>query len=109
MDHGQGVQDHLDALRRARNGYSSAWEPILAAVEIEPGVWHMVGAFGQVYAIVRIIEVGGERGYRATTWAQESQDRRLIGYYRTLRRATREAHMAFVRSHGQTGAANGIW
>ena len=109
MDHGQGVQDHLDALKRARSGYTSSWEPILAAMEVEPGVWHMIGAYGRVYAIIRLLEIGGELGYRATTWAERPDDRRLVGYYLTLRRATREAHIAFVRSHGQTGAANGIW
>ena len=109
MDHGQGVQDHLDALKRARSSYERSWQPILAAEEIEPGIWHMVGAYGRVYAIVRLLEIGGERGYRATTWAAQPEDRHLIGYYRSLRKATREAHMVFVRSHGQTGAANGIW
>lgn len=59
--------------------------------------------------IVRLIEVGGERDYRATTWAERPEDRHLVGHYRTLRRATREAHMLFVRSHGQTGFANGVW
>ena len=59
--------------------------------------------------IVRLLEIGGERGYGVATWAERPEDRHLVGYYRTLRRATREAHMLFVRSHGQTGAANGIW
>ena len=103
MDHGQGVQDHLDALARARKTYAPGWEPLLAAEEVEPGVWHMMAQYGRCYGIVRLLEIGGERGYRATTGEDDPGDRQLLGYFRTLRAATRFAHMAFVRRHGQTG------
>jgi len=73
----------------------SRWHPILAADEVEVGVWHLVAQTG-VYAIVRVLEVGGERGYRATTHAQPRQ---LVGYYRTLRAACEAAHRDFVGRH----------
>ena len=44
-----------------------------------------------VDGIIRLISVGGEHGYRAVTWAERSEDRRLIGYYRTLRAAANSA------------------
>lgn len=102
------VQDAFDAADRARRGFDAGWHPILAAVEVEAGVWHMVAQYDRVYAVVRMLELGGERGYRAVTWAPESRDRELIGYYRTLRAACAAAHERFVRSHGSLGPINGL-
>lgn len=72
------------------------WHPLLAAVEYEPGQWTLTGQLGP-YAVVRLLEVGGELGYRAVT---HSEPRQLIGYYRTLRAACEAAHAAYVRAHG---------
>lgn len=107
MNHGDGVQDHLDALARARFTYNKEWHPLLSAVETEPGVWLMVAQFGQVYGIVRLIEIGGERGYRVTTAAEKRTDRRLVGYFTTLRAATKAAHQRWIREHGNSGGING--
>lgn len=96
-------QDAHDARRRAGSGYAPGWHPVLAAVEVDVGVWHMTAPNGRVYAIVRMLELGGERGYRAVTWAERSQDRRLIGYRRTLRAATEAAHRAYLDAHGPAG------
>lgn len=74
----------------------SHWHPMLAAVEQEPGLWHLASQTGP-YAVVRLIEIGGERGYRATTYAEP---RRLIGYRRTLRSACEAAHRDWLRRHG---------
>lgn len=101
------VQDGIDAAARARRGNAGPWHPILAAVEDEPGVWRMVSPLGECYGVIRLLEIGGERGYRAVTWAARSADRELIGYYRTLRTAARETHLHHVRSHSRAGSANG--
>ncbi|MET1042814.1 MAG: hypothetical protein ABWX59_01685 [Microbacteriaceae bacterium] len=94
------VQDAADAAARALAEYIGHWHPILAAVEVEPGVWEMTAQYGRRYAVIRALEVAGERGYRAVTWAEQSEDRQLIGYYRTLRAACAASHRLFVRSHG---------
>lgn len=72
------------------------WHPILAAVEVEPGFWHVTAQSGP-YAVVRLLEVGGERGYRATTY---SEPRQLVGYFTNLRAACSAAHSNYIRSHG---------
>lgn len=92
------AQDVIDDANQANVGYKAEWHPILAAVEIEPGVWHMTAQYGGVYAVVRALELGGERGYRVVTWAERSDDRELIGYYRTLRRACEAGYGRYVRS-----------
>jgi len=97
------LQDAYDARRRAESGTRTGWHPILAADEVEPGVWLLRAWDGTPYAIVRALELGGERGYRATTWAERSEDRRLIGYWKTLRRACEFAHARFLRRHGPNG------
>lgn len=102
-------RDARDAQARARGGYSGSWHPILAAVEVEVGTWQMVAQYGRVYAIVRLLEIGGERGYRVVTWAERSEDRNLVGYYRTLRAAAERAHGHFVKSHGSDGFAPAPW
>lgn len=83
------------------------WHPILATAEPEPGVWLMVDPGGNRYAVVRLLRLDGELGYRAVTWAERSEDRQLIGYYRNLRAATMAAHLHFISRHGVTGPVNG--
>lgn len=78
----------------------SHWHPILAAHEYAPGEWIMVDPSAKPYAVVRALEVAGERGYRAVTWAERSEDRQLIGYWRTLRAACEGAHRFHLSSHG---------
>lgn len=86
----------------------SDWHPILAAVEDEPGVWTMVAPTGKRYAIIRLLRRSGELGYRAVTWAESSENRQIIGYYRNLRAATMAAHMHFIAAHGVGGPVNGL-
>lgn len=78
----------------------TAWHPILAAHEYAAGEWILVDPSAKPYAIVRALEVGGERGYRAVTWAERSEDRLLIGYWRSLKAACAAAHRAYLASHG---------
>lgn len=73
----------------------NAWHPILAAVEVEVGVWLLTSQRGP-YAIVRVLEIGGEHGYRAVTYREPRQ---LVGYYRTLHAACAAAHLAYVSAH----------
>jgi hypothetical protein len=99
VDHGNGLRDEADARARARSGYAPGWHPVLAAVEVEPTVWIMTAQYGRRYAIIRVLEIGGERGYRVTTWDDEPRNRQLIGYYRTLRAAAKAGHARFLREH----------
>jgi hypothetical protein len=101
------TEDGVAAQVRARAGYEASWHPILAAVESEPGQWLMMAQFGRCYGVIRYLRIGGEWGYRAVTWAERSDERQLIGYFRTLRAACWAAHRRFLASHGQNGAANG--
>jgi hypothetical protein len=102
-------QDGVDARGRAAVDYRPDWHPLLAAVETSPGEWVMVAQHEVRYAVIRLLELGGERGYRVVTWAERSEDRRLIGYYRTLRAAAMAGHLAFVRSHSRDGFAPRPW
>lgn len=74
----------------------AVWHPILAARECEPGRWVMFDTMDRPYAVIQLVDVGGERGYRAVTYAVQSADRELVGYYRTLMAAVKAAHMHFV-------------
>jgi hypothetical protein len=65
------------------------WHPIVACREFEPGRWIMFGTMKRPYAIVVLLEIGGVRGCRAVTWAVQTRDRELVGYYRTLMAARR--------------------
>jgi hypothetical protein len=107
MDHGDGVQDAHDAISRARKTYREGWHPILSAVETEPGIWLMVGQYGQPYAIIRSIEIGREKGYRIVTAAERREDRKLIGYFTSLRAATNAAHQRWTSGHARAGGING--
>lgn len=81
------------------------WHPILSAVEQEPGVWILTAQTG-AYAVVRLIEIAGEQGYRATTY---EQPRQLIGYRRTLRGACELAHQSWIRQHGPLPAPESLY
>jgi len=79
------------------------WHPILNAIEVAAGEWLMPDPLGEPYAVVRLVEVGGERGYRVVSYAPESADRTLIGYYGNLRAATRGANLWYVQACGWNG------
>lgn len=74
----------------------TTWHPVVAADEQSLGVWFLTAQTGS-YAVVRIITIQGERGYRATTYAEPRQ---LIGYRRTFRSACELAHQSWIRLHG---------
>jgi hypothetical protein len=85
------------------------WHPVLAAVETAPGEWLMPDPSGVPYAVVKLVEIHGERGYRCVTFAPESDDRRLIGYYGNLRAATMGANLWFVTSRSPRDRPNPGW
>lgn len=76
------------------------WHPILVAQEIQPGVWLMVDDIGEHYGVIRLVRRGDELGYRVDRTDAAGAVTELLGYFRTLRTAAWESHMAFVRSHG---------
>jgi hypothetical protein len=85
------------------------WHPILNAIEVAPAEWLMPDPLGAPYAVVRLIEVRGERGYRVVTYAPESGDRRLIGYYGNLRAATMGANQWFTSTRASGSKPNPGW
>lgn len=79
------------------------WHPILAAIEVSPGVWEMIDAQGKKYGDVRFVRRGDELGYRA------DRDGELVGYYKTLRSARKAVHERFLASHGPQGPPPNPW
>ena len=77
-----------------------AWHPPLTAFEPKPGEWWLKGPDGNPYAIVALIRRGGELGYRAVLYAERSEDRQLVGYYRRLKPAVEAAHDSYISSAG---------
>ena len=80
------------------------WHPILNAIEVAGVEWWMPDPLGEPYAVVKLVEVQGERGYRVVTYAPASVDRPLIGYYGNLRAATHGSNLWFVQSQGWNGS-----
>ena len=107
MHHQQ--QDAFDAIARAKRSYLKDWHPILAAVETAPGEWTMTGDLDRKYGVIRLLEIGGERGYRAVTWAPTSEERRLIGYFRSFRAAAGATHRLWLSGMGPSGFAPDPW
>ena len=101
------VKDGVDAGNRARRDDVTGWHPVIAAVELEPGHWHMISPTGTRYAVILLLEVRGERGYRVVTWAPDSKARRLVGYFRTLRAAAWAGHQNYLSGLGNPGPPNG--
>lgn len=77
----------------------AVWHPILSAVESPPGVWTLtyeVGDKREPEAVVRIIRIGDEVGYKG-----ELVDGTVVGYWTTLLTATAETHAAWLRTLGR--------
>jgi hypothetical protein len=102
-------QDAFDAVARARRSYLQDWHPILAAVEVAAGEWVMTGDVERRYGVIRLLQIGGELGYRAVTWAERSEDRQLIGYFRTFRAAAGATHRQWLSGMSPTGFAPEPW
>lgn len=99
------------------------WHPIRNASPIEwdndgPVLWYLangpVSIADQRYAIIRRLTFDTETWYRATTWAQLSENRQLLGYFRDLHTAAayawqdhlqrgREMHAAASTAQRWTG------
>ena len=80
------------------------WHPIMSTVELEPGVWHLTAQYGDTYGEVRLLEIGGEWGYRGVLW---SDPHVIVGYYRNLFAAVRAVHLRWLSTHATTGGING--
>jgi hypothetical protein len=100
-------RDGRAAVARARASYRTTWHPIQSAVEVVPGEWWMVTQYGDRYAIIRMLEIGGERGYRAVTGDDDPEERQLIGYFRRLRAACEKAHKHWLGTQARAGGVNG--
>ena len=100
-------RDGRAAVARARASYRANWHPIQSAVEVVPGEWWMVTQYGDRYAIILLLEIGGERGYRVVTGDDDAADRVLIGYFRRLRAACERAHKHWLNAQARPGGVNG--
>ena len=101
-------RDGVAAVARARAGYRG--RPGIRSSRpsrCRPAPWWMVTQYGDRYAIIVLLTIGGERGYRAVTGDDDPAARRLIGYYRTLRAATERAHKAWLAHQARPGGVNG--
>jgi hypothetical protein len=87
----------------------ATWHPSHSAIEVTAGEWWMPDPLDKPYAVVRLVEVRGERGYRVVTYAPESDDRKLIGYFGNLRAATMGANRWYVANCGYTGIPYAGW
>lgn len=85
------------------------WHPILSAIEVAAGEWWMPDPLGRPYAVVRLVKVNGECGYRVVTYAPESGDRKLIGYFGNLRAATMGANRHYVSHVAPASLPNPGW
>jgi len=102
-------RDGLDAARRARTSYRPGWSALDAAREIAPAVFALgyeAGDQWTAYAYVQLVEVGGERGWRAVT---ADEPRQLIGYWTRLRIACDNAHRAWLRTRSVPGEPRATW
>ncbi|MCU1418550.1 MAG: hypothetical protein JWP32_2724 [Schumannella sp.] len=100
-------RDGVAAVSRARTTYRNGWHPLNSAVEVEPGTWWLVGQYDNRYAIIVLLEIGGERGYRVVTGERDPGERRLVGYFRTLRGAAERGHARWLASQARPGGING--
>ena len=100
-------RDGVAAVSRALSTYRTGWHPLNSAIEIEPGEWWLVAQYGNRYAIIRLLEIGGEKGYRVVTGEDDPASRTLVGYYRSLRAATERAHARWLANQARPGGING--
>jgi hypothetical protein len=91
---------------RARERIVRSSHPMLAAREVRVGEWWMVDEGGTRYRIIVSLHVGTDDGprpcYRVVSG--ESEGRRLIGYFPTLKAACEAAHRTYVAETGP-----GMW
>jgi len=93
--------DMIATVTRRHSAPTATWHPILAAVEQQPGLWHMVARYDNTYGVIELVRRGNEVGYNATTWADAPGDRELVGYYRKLTAACEAVQRRFLDSHGR--------
>jgi hypothetical protein len=82
------------------------WHPIMQAHEYQAGRWVLFDAHERPYALVDFIKRGPELGYRVTTWKQRQDERRVLGYYRTLAGGCLAAHQRWNARQTNHGAPN---
>jgi hypothetical protein len=73
---------------------------MLAAREVEPGLWYMIDGLDRPYGEIRFVRRGDELGYRADRTSNDGTVTQHVGYFRTFRSAAWAIHAAFTRSHG---------
>lgn len=79
------------------------WHPIFAADERSPGVFTLVGTFGDEYGIVEIRRSGDRVIWKALYRGE------VLGYSTTLRLAVERVHAAYLVAHGPGGSPAARW
>lgn len=78
------------------------WHPVLQAREYQPARWVMEDSLGRPYALIDLIRVNGEVGYRVEAWKQNRGP--VLGYFTNLRAAAMRAHMRWINRGVPSGA-----
>lgn len=83
------------------------WHPMLAAVEISPGTWHMVEPAGKRYGTIEIRRTVDGIRYRAVHHAGDGD--RLLGWGTSLRLACERVHRAYLSAMSPASGPNEGW
>lgn len=83
---------------RTRERIVRSWHPLLAVREVRVGEWWMVDDGDVRYRIIVSLHLGTADGPRACyrVVSGETEGRRLIGYFPTLKAACEMAHRTYV-------------
>jgi len=83
-----------------------SWHPIMLVREYRPGQWAVVDSFERAFALIDIVRISGEVGYKVTTCALEPSDRKVIGYYTTLWKSAEHVYGLWVGRNTPHGPPN---
>lgn len=64
----------------------------------------MLAQYERAYAMIMLLRIGDEVGYRVTTWAENPDDARVLGYFTKLRAAAKAGYDHFLAGHSSPGA-----
>lgn len=83
------------------------WHPMLAAVEVSPGRWHMVEPAGRVYGVIELRRTADGLRYRAAHRSDEGDV--ALGWSTSLRHTCERVHRAYLTAMSPASAPNEGW
>lgn len=87
-----------------------SWQPPWPPIRIGPGEWILMrDSRREPAAVVRHLQLGPRREwfFRVVTWAETSEGRELVGYYRTLDEADQSVKFQPPVLSARSGPPNG--